>query len=319
MSRKSLVLIPMLLCLFAAQAIAIEIPLEKDGGVYRVPVRIDDVITLNFILDSGASEVVIPEDVAMTLVRANKILETDFLPGKTYTLADGSQLKSLRFIIRELELGGIKINNVPASISPHTGDLLLGQNALEKLGPYTIDPSKPILIIGTSGSGTKNAKSVPPKTWEEQVAAPLRSVIKKAKKSPIPVYLPSFLEVKDSKNRPFKLFVLDNDTFPLSFGPDGYTIFLGDRQNCNGYYCLAGLISAEVGLTLRFSDGESIALPYTAKAVYRNSSGGKAGDEVIFFTSGISYTFELGLPGEGREVNIRIAESALRLGPLPRD
>ncbi len=49
----------------ATHAIAIEIPLHKHGGVYTLPVRINGIITLNFILDSGASEVAIPADVAM--------------------------------------------------------------------------------------------------------------------------------------------------------------------------------------------------------------------------------------------------------------
>jgi hypothetical protein len=65
--------------LFAVQAMAIEIPLQKQGGVYSLPVRINGVITLDFILDSGASEVTIPADVALTLLRAGTISGGDFL------------------------------------------------------------------------------------------------------------------------------------------------------------------------------------------------------------------------------------------------
>ena len=115
-----------------------------------MPVKINGVITLDFILDSGASEVCIPADVAMTLLRANTIEKADFLPGKSYTLADGSVVRSERFIIRELEIDGIKISNVPAMISSVRGDLLLGQSFLQRLDSWTIDNKRHALVVGNS-------------------------------------------------------------------------------------------------------------------------------------------------------------------------
>lgn len=139
-----------LLCVLAccAQSFAVEIPLEKNGGVFTLPVRINGVLTLKFILDSGASEVAIPADVALTLVRTGTIRDSDFLPGTKYKLADGSELKGARLILRELEFGGIKINNVPCSVTPPAGDLLLGQSLLEKLDSWTLDNKRHVLIVG---------------------------------------------------------------------------------------------------------------------------------------------------------------------------
>ena len=51
-----------------AQARAEDIPLiKKETGVYEIPVEINGVITMNFVLDTGASEVQIPVDVFFTL------------------------------------------------------------------------------------------------------------------------------------------------------------------------------------------------------------------------------------------------------------
>ena len=133
--------------IFAAPASAVEIPLEKQGGVYTLPVRINGVITLNFILDSGAAEVSIPVDVVSTLLRTGTIKESDFLPGQVYTLADGSTLKSPRFLIRELEFGRIRVSNIPASVAPLAGELLLGQSLLEKLDSWAFDNKRHVLII----------------------------------------------------------------------------------------------------------------------------------------------------------------------------
>jgi len=126
-----------------------EIPLEKRGGVYELPVRINGVLTLNFILDTGASEVSIPADVALTLLRTGTITQSDFLPGKFYELADGSIAKNSRLIIRELDLGVIKINQVPASIGSTNSTLLLGQSFLSRLDSWSLDNKRHVLVVGS--------------------------------------------------------------------------------------------------------------------------------------------------------------------------
>ena len=42
-------------------------PMVPEGGTFVVPVRINDQITLKFVIDSGASDVSVPADVVMTL------------------------------------------------------------------------------------------------------------------------------------------------------------------------------------------------------------------------------------------------------------
>jgi len=74
-----------------------EVALVQAGGVFEIPVRINGAITLNFILDSGASDVQIPFDVFSTLVRANTIRENDLIGESTYVLADGSKKKARNF------------------------------------------------------------------------------------------------------------------------------------------------------------------------------------------------------------------------------
>jgi len=146
---KILLLYFLILLLSPHLLLAENIPLTKKGGVYEVPVEVNGVIKLNFILDTGASEVNIPADVALTLYRTGTIRETDFLPGQTYRLADGSILQSSRFLLQSLKIGNRRIANVPASIGSASSPLLLGQNFLEKLGAWGIDSQKQVLTIRT--------------------------------------------------------------------------------------------------------------------------------------------------------------------------
>jgi clan AA aspartic protease (TIGR02281 family) len=144
---------------FTVQAGAVEIPLKKYAGVYTLPVRINGAVTLNFILDTGASEVTIPSNVALTLLRAGTIREGDFLPGRKYRLADGSILKGSRFKIRELEVGGLKISNVPAAVAPGRGPLLLGQSFLSRVGNWSINNEKQLLLISDSKKAESPSRS----------------------------------------------------------------------------------------------------------------------------------------------------------------
>ena len=148
-SHNRILLSLLLVLLYPSLLFAEDIPLIKKGGVYEVPVEVNGAITLNFILDTGASEVNIPADVALTLYRAGTIRESDFLPGQTYRLADGSLLKSSRFLLQSLKIGKNRIANVPASIGNTASPLLLGQSFLERLGAWGVDSQKQVLTIGT--------------------------------------------------------------------------------------------------------------------------------------------------------------------------
>jgi gag-polyprotein putative aspartyl protease/Putative peptidoglycan binding domain len=124
-----------------------EIPLRPYGKLSVVPVRINDAITLQFILDSGASDVQIPADVAMTLARAGTIFESDILANQTCTLADGSEVKCEACMLRELRLGNHVVKNVTASIGSPKGELLLGQSFLSRFGAWTIDNARSVLVL----------------------------------------------------------------------------------------------------------------------------------------------------------------------------
>lgn len=117
-----------------------EVKISKNGGLYYIPATINDVLKIKFIIDSGASEVSVSQDVAFTLIKTETITQNDLLPGQEYQLADGSISKSNRFIIRTLKIGNRILKDVACIISGSVkAPMLLGQSALEKLGNYSID------------------------------------------------------------------------------------------------------------------------------------------------------------------------------------
>src|SRR4051812_43065014 len=124
-----------------------EIPLRSSSGTFSVPVRVNDSVTLNFMVDTGATNVVIPADVVSTLLRTGTLTERDFVDRTTYVMADGSKLPSVRFVVHEIRIGNQAIRNVVASVSPAKGDPLLGQSFLSRLPPWTIDYRRGTLVV----------------------------------------------------------------------------------------------------------------------------------------------------------------------------
>jgi hypothetical protein len=171
--RAALVFI---LVIHARSSVSEMIQLVREGGVYLVPVRINDAITLNFLLDTGATNVAIPADVFLTLIRTGTVKRGDFLQPGTAVLADGSEQPSKRFGLRELRVGDHVISNVIASVLPVQSDHpLLGQSFLAKLPAWTIDNARHALVLNDqpgSISAARQRAALPPAQTMPPVLTP---------------------------------------------------------------------------------------------------------------------------------------------------
>ncbi|MHB2020442.1 MAG: retropepsin-like aspartic protease [Candidatus Xenobia bacterium] len=134
-----------------------DVPLTQDGGVWKVPVRVNNAVTLQFVVDSGAAEVCVPQDVITTLMRAGTIHREDMLKDEMSILADGSRHHIHRVKLWQLEVGNQVLTDVPAMISPPSGVLLLGQSCLQRLPSWQLDTTRKVLHIGAVA-----APSAPP-------------------------------------------------------------------------------------------------------------------------------------------------------------
>jgi hypothetical protein len=144
------------LCVAEAESV----PLKSEGGTFVVPVLINDKITLDFTLDSGAADVSIPLDVFSTLKRTETISDDDLLPAATYALADGSVQRQVRFRIRTLKVGSLELPNVVGSVAPIRGSLLLGQSFLSRLSAWSVDNQRHVLIINEAPPQTPRSQYV---------------------------------------------------------------------------------------------------------------------------------------------------------------
>jgi clan AA aspartic protease (TIGR02281 family) len=123
------------------------IPLVKMSGGLIAPVVINNTLKLNFIVDSGASDVSIPADVFARLVNANTVTQADITGNRNYKNADGEVFQSKTFVIRSLKIGNIEAPRVQAKVSPSNAPPLLGQSFLKRFKSWSIDNSTQELIL----------------------------------------------------------------------------------------------------------------------------------------------------------------------------
>ena len=137
----------------ADRPVMTSVALGREGGTFTVPVTINGAIKLGFTIDSGASDVQIPADVVMTMVRSGTLDRSDFIGQKVYQLADGSQLPSYVFRIRSLQVGDVTVRDVTGAIASQSGLLLLGQSFLSRLSSWSMNNQAGTLMLGTVTAG----------------------------------------------------------------------------------------------------------------------------------------------------------------------
>jgi predicted aspartyl protease len=142
--------------------LATSVPMRIEGGIYVIPVLINDAITLNFIIDRGAADVRIPADVVMTLMRTGTLKNSDFLGEKAYVLADGSEVPSRTFRIRSLTVGSKVLENVIGSIASVRGGGLLGRSFLRRFKSWSVDNTKHVLLLSDWSSDLHGVPKMSP-------------------------------------------------------------------------------------------------------------------------------------------------------------
>lgn len=119
-----------------------------DGKIIKVPAIINNTVRVEFILDSGASDVFISLDYASVLAKSGTLTEYDYIGQAQYQMADGSIANAHRVILREISIGNFTLHNIVASISENMdASLLLGQSFLQKFGSVKIDYNNNIIYF----------------------------------------------------------------------------------------------------------------------------------------------------------------------------
>lgn len=125
---------------------------HRMGGVFVLPATINGSSKSYFIVDSGAANVQIPEDVADEMKRNGTLTEADFLGQRRFILADGSGLQQRLLRLKTLQIGDRTMENVLAAVGAPRSRPLLGQSFLRRLNWWKIDNVKNAIEFEFTGA-----------------------------------------------------------------------------------------------------------------------------------------------------------------------
>lgn len=103
---------------------------------------------MHFVFDTGASDVSISSVEATFMMKNDYLKPTDVIGRQNYMTADGNISEGTVINLRNVNFGGLNLDNVRASVvNNQSAPLLLGQSVLNKLGNIEIDNEKRVLRI----------------------------------------------------------------------------------------------------------------------------------------------------------------------------
>lgn len=124
------------------------IPIRRSAsGLYVVQVGISGDCCLSFMLDSGASDIVVSNAVWYAMMKSGVISKADTIDVVKYRTANGV-VEGLRFRLPEIQIGGITYTNLIGSASVGGTSMLLGQNFLNRFRFWAIDNRTSELVLG---------------------------------------------------------------------------------------------------------------------------------------------------------------------------
>ena len=126
---------------------SVEIPFSMENGVCKVKCSINS-LPLYFVFDTGASDVAISSVEATFMMKNGYLAQTDVVGRQNYMMANGEISAGTVINLRNVNFGGLDLENVRASVVHNqTAPLLLGQSVLNRLGNIEIDNEKGVLKI----------------------------------------------------------------------------------------------------------------------------------------------------------------------------
>jgi clan AA aspartic protease (TIGR02281 family) len=126
----------------------VEVPLRRhDSGTLVVEATLAGSAQVEFMVDSGASDVFMPVAMIETLKVDGVLSEDDFLGEATYSLADGRLRRAPRYRLSSITLGGRTVRNVTISSSGDDSTYLLGQSFLSHFRSWSIDNARNMLLL----------------------------------------------------------------------------------------------------------------------------------------------------------------------------
>ena len=100
-----------------------------------------------WMIDSGASDLLISDEYAAELKNKGFISDAMFIGEGRYSLADESVISCKRYKIDNVKIGKLTVNNLILAVSKQGKTFLVGKSLLNKFSAWSLDNKNNLLIL----------------------------------------------------------------------------------------------------------------------------------------------------------------------------
>lgn len=180
MMKFKLIVILTLILIVSKSYAQVRIAMQNENGIYTMPCEING-LKLRFIVDTGASDISISLTEVMFMLKNGYFDINDIIGSAKYQTASGQIEDGTIINLREVNIGGLKLQNIKASVvSSIDAPLLLGQSALSKLGKIQFDYEKEELVFTDNDTISSN-RNISSTIEENLVTGKIKKEIKFSK------------------------------------------------------------------------------------------------------------------------------------------
>jgi clan AA aspartic protease (TIGR02281 family) len=131
------------------------IKLKNKDGVQVISCYVNN-IPMEFVFDTGASDVTISITEALFMLKNGSLKKTDILGSQYFSDATGEISEGTKIIIRKLKVGNLELFDVPATIVHNSNaPLLFGQTAIKRFGKYFLDNEAMTITINNTNQNIR--------------------------------------------------------------------------------------------------------------------------------------------------------------------
>ena len=123
------------------------IALRREGVNFAAPVVLNDIVESQFLVDSGAADVMLPMNLFDKLVQARTIQQSDMSGFETYRMANGVSVRAVTFRLHSLRIGAVVLDNVRAAAVDGAAPPLLGMSVLGRMKAWSLDNERQMLTL----------------------------------------------------------------------------------------------------------------------------------------------------------------------------
>jgi clan AA aspartic protease (TIGR02281 family) len=124
-----------------------QVPMEVSEGAYYVNTIVNGTARVRFQIDTGATLVSIPQNIADYLMQRGTMAQDDYKGSTSFVMANGEREPGDVYMLRSISIEGVTVNDVLCSVGSDNSTILLGKSFFDKFSGFSLNKAQGTLTL----------------------------------------------------------------------------------------------------------------------------------------------------------------------------